>query len=105
MRKKSLLAVAISAAALASLSAGPAFAGEITGPPGTIGDVGSAPGKQTPIKTRGVAASACAFNGLNDFVQGQVDRITQNYGTNKKLGISIEEGGFPGTDCNPTRAG
>lgn len=103
MHTKSLLAVA--ACAAIGLSAAPAFAGEVTGPPGTIGVVGSAPGKPTPIKTQGVAASECAFNGLNDFVQGQVDRITQNYGTNKKLGISIEEGGFPGTDCNPTQAG
>jgi hypothetical protein len=104
MRKKSLLAVAISAAALAGLSAGPAFAGEITGPPGTVGEVGSAPGTPTPVAS-GVAASECSFNGLNDFNQGHVDRITQNYGTNKKLGIPIELGGFPGTDCNPTRAG
>jgi hypothetical protein len=100
MRKKSLLAVAVSAAALASLSAGPAFAGEITGPPGTIGEVNSAPGKPTPIKTRSVAASECAFNGLNDFVEGQTRAITQNYGTNKKLGLDL---GFPGTGCNPTR--
>ena len=103
MHKKSLLAVAVCVTALAGLTAAPAFAGEITGPPGTVGVVGSAPGKDTGI--RGNARSECAFNGLNDFVQGQVDRITQNYGTNKKLGISIEEGGFPGTNCNPTRAG
>jgi hypothetical protein len=103
MHRKSLLAVAVCVTALAGLSAAPAFAGEITGPPGTVGVVGSAPGKDTGI--RGHARSECAFNGLNDFVQGQVDRITQNYGTNKKLGISIEEGGFPGTNCNPTRAG
>jgi hypothetical protein len=46
-------------------------------------------------------------NGLNDMnpLQGQIDLIVQNYGANKKLGISIEEGGFPGTGCNPTRAG
>jgi hypothetical protein len=103
MHKKSLLAVAVCGTALAGLSAAPAFAGEVTGPPGTIGQTGPAPGKATPIKDPGVAASQCAFNGLNDFVQGQVDAITQNYGTNKKLGISIEEGGFPGTGCNPTR--
>jgi hypothetical protein len=103
MHRKSLLAVAVCVTALAGLSAAPAFAGEITGPPGTVGVVGSAPGKDTGI--RGHARSECAFNGLNDFNQGQVDRITQNYGTNKKLGISIEEGGFPGTNCNPTRAG
>jgi hypothetical protein len=105
MRKQSLFAVAVSAAALTGLSAGPAFAGEITGPPGTVGERFSAPGTATPIKTPGVAASACSFNGLNDFVDGHVLAITQNYGTNKKLGISIEEGGFPGTGCNPTRAG
>jgi hypothetical protein len=103
MRKKSLLAVAVGAVALASFSAGPAFAGEITGPPGTVGEAGSAPGKDTGVRLH--ANSECAFNGLNDFNQGHVDRITQNYGTNKKLGISIEEGGFPGTGCNPTRAG
>jgi hypothetical protein len=104
MHKKSLLGVAACVTALAGLSAAPAFAGEVTGPPGTIGVAGSAPGTPTPVKS-GVAASECSFNGLNDFVQGQVDAITQNYGTNKKLGISIEEGGFPGTGCNPTRAG
>ena len=44
----------------------------------------------------------CSFNGLNDFNQGQKERITQNYGTNIQLGISREEGGFPGTDCRGT---
>jgi hypothetical protein len=103
MGKESCSAVAVSAAALPGLGAGPALAGEITGPPGTIGQVGSAPGKDTGVRLH--ARSECAFNGLNDFNQGQVRAITQNYGTNKKLGISIEEGGFPGTGCNPTRAG
>jgi hypothetical protein len=104
MHKKSLVAVATCVTAFAGFSAAPAFAGEITGPPGTVGERFSAPGKPTPVKS-GVAASECSFNGLNDFVQGHVRAITQNYGTNKKLGISIEEGGFPGTGCNPTRAG
>ena len=99
MHKKSLLAVAVCVTALAGLSAAPAFAGEVTGPPGTVGQVTPAPGTPTPIKTRGVAASECAFNGLNDFVDGQNRAITQNYGTNKKLGLDL---GFPGTGCNPT---
>jgi hypothetical protein len=99
MHKKSLLAVAVCVTALAGLSAAPAFAGEVTGPPGTVGQVTPAPGTPTPIKTRGVAASECAFNGLNDFVDGQNLAITQNYGTNKKLGLDL---GFPGTGCNPT---
>jgi len=38
-------------------------------------------------------------------VQGQTARITQNYGTNIKLGLDPAIYGFPGTGCNPTRAG
>ena len=92
------LAATASAVLLVALGAGPAFAGEVKGPPGSLEN----PGSPTVIKTRGVAASACAFNGLNDYVQGQTDRITQNYGTNIQLGLDL---GFPGTGCNPTRAG
>jgi hypothetical protein len=93
MHKKSLLAVAV---CIGGLSAAPAFAGEVQGPPGAANQ----PGTPTPVQS-GVAASECSFNGLNDFNQGQTDRITQNYGTNKQLGLDL---GFPGTDCNPTRA-
>src|SRR5215208_2462720 len=105
MRKKSLLAVAVSAAALAGVSAAPAFAGEITGPPGTPGDPSSASGHRTPAVTN--ARSGCAANGLNDMnpAQGQIDLIVQNYGANKKLGLDPAVFGFPGTGCNPTRAG
>jgi len=92
------LAATASAVLLVALGAGSAFAGEVKGPPGSLEN----PGSPTVIKTRGVAASACAFNGLNDYVQGQTDRITQNYGTNIQLGLDL---GFPGTGCNPTRAG
>jgi len=88
-----LLAVAV---CIGGLSAAPAFAGEVQGPPGAANQ----PGTPTPVQS-GVAASECSFNGLNDFNQGQTDRITQNYGTNKQLGLDL---GFPGTDCNPTRA-
>jgi hypothetical protein len=95
MAKK--FAAAASAVLIAALTAGSALAGEITGPPG-------GGGSPTPIKSSGVAASACAFNGLNDFVQGQTDRITQNYGTNIQLGLDPAIFGFPGTGCNPTRA-
>ena len=51
MRKKSLLAVAVSVAALAGVSAAPAFAGEITGPPGTPGE-GVPPRARTPAYTK-----------------------------------------------------
>ena len=94
MAKK--FAAAAGAVVIAALTAGSALAGEITGPPG-------GGGSPTPIKS-GVAASACAFNGLNDFVEGHTERITQNYGTNIQLGLDPAIFGFPGTDCNPTRA-
>jgi hypothetical protein len=105
MRNKSLLAVAVSAAALAGITAGPAFAGEITGPPGTPGEAGSASGHRTPAVDN--ARSGCAANGLNDMnpLQGQIDLIVQNYGANKKLGLDPAVFGFPGTGCNPNRAG
>ena len=104
MHKKSLLAVAVCGAALAGVSAAPAFAGEITGPPGTPGVEGSASGHRTPAVTN--ARSGCAANGLNDMnpLQGQIDLIVQNYGANKKLGLDPAVFGFPGTGCNPNRA-
>jgi hypothetical protein len=91
-------AATASAILIGTLGAGAALAGEVQGPPGADNQ----PGTPTPIKTRGVAASVCAFNGLNDYVQGQTERITQNYGTNIQLGLDL---GFPGTDCNPHLAG
>ena len=76
MRKKSLLAVAVCAAALAGLSAAPAFAGEVKGPPGPyVGDL--------PFTAaRDQANSICAFSGLNDFVEGEgsVEFHVQSYG-------------------------
>jgi len=103
MPKKSWLAVAVCGAALAGVSAGPAFAGEITGPPGTPGEADSASGHRTPAVTN--ARSGCAANGLNDMnpLQGQIRLIVQNYGANKKLGLDPAVFGFPGTGCNPTR--
>ena len=97
MRKKSLLAVSVCVTAFAGLSAAPALAGEVKGPPGQINNQNF-----TPVHDH-VAASECSFNGLNDFFQGQMVYPTQNYGTNKRLGLDPAEFGFPGTDCNPTR--
>lgn len=98
MRRK--FAAMASAALICALGAGSALAGEVQGPPGADNQ----PGTPTPIAD-GVAASACAFNGLNDYVQGQTARITQNYGTNIQLGLDPAVFGFPGTGCNPTLAG
>jgi hypothetical protein len=71
MHKKSLLAVAV---CIAGLSAAPAFAGEVKGPPGPyVGDL--------PFTAaRDQANSICAFSGLNDFVDGPVRFHVQSYG-------------------------
>ena len=73
MRKKSLLAVAVSAAALAGVSAAPAFTGEGMGPPGTPGVAGSASGHH-PAVTNALASGCARPNGLNDMnpAQGQI---------------------------------
>jgi hypothetical protein len=65
MRK--LFASAVCAAAVAALSGAPAFAGEITGT-----------GESTPIRS-GVAASECAFSGLDD-PDPDVFTHTQSFG-------------------------
>lgn len=78
------------------VGASAAFAGEVKGPPtGTAGQGGF-----TPIEND-IAASGCAYNGLNDFIQGQTELIVQNYGANKRLGLDPAIYGFPGTGCNP----
>ena len=64
MHTKPSLAVAVCVTALVGVSAAPAFAGEITGPPGVPGKAGSATGHRTPAVTN--ARSGCAANGLND---------------------------------------
>jgi hypothetical protein len=75
MRKTS--AALVCAVAVAVLSGGTAIAGEITGPPGTPGQAGSATGKQTGAFSN--SNSICAFNGLNDMNpnQGPIDEIVQ----------------------------
>jgi len=61
------VSVAVAAVVL-SLSASFALAGEVKGPPGG-GDYNTAATSH--------ANSACVFSGLNDYVQGQTDKITQ----------------------------
>ena len=60
MSKRSLLAVAACAAALAGVGASGALAGEVKGPPGTQNNT-----NETAAPTH--ANSACAFSGLNDY--------------------------------------
>jgi hypothetical protein len=89
MRRK-LLASAVCAAALAALSAAPAFAGEITGT-----------GESTPIRS-GVAASECAFSGLDD-PDADVFTHTQSWG--QLVSMFGPMGGVPGRACNPAKSG
>jgi hypothetical protein len=78
MRTKSFFVAAICGAALAGPSAGAAFAGEVTGPPGTPGVAFSGSGVRTGAPAH--ANSICAYNGLNDLnpEQGPIDSIVQN---------------------------
>ena len=77
MLKKSKLAVAACAVAIVGLSAGPAFAGEVTGRPGTPGVAFSGSGVRTGAPAH--ANSICAYNGLNDMnpAQGPIDSFVQ----------------------------
>lgn len=90
------IAAAVCVTAVMALTASPALAGEVTGPPGGGGKPTAAPAH---------AHSPCAFSGLNDFDQGQKASITQNWGQDIVLGIAGQEGPPPGTGCNPTAAG
>jgi hypothetical protein len=100
VRKKSLLSVAACAAALAGLSAGPAFAGEVNGPPGTPGVPNSGSGKATGAPAH--ANSICSFSGLHDMVpdEGPIDFIVQSPGQNVRTAETP-----PGIPCLACRGG
>jgi hypothetical protein len=89
MRRK-MVASAVCAAAVAALTGAPAFAGEITGT-----------GESTPIRS-GVAASECAFSGLDD-PDADVFTHTQSFG--QLVSMFGPMGGVPGVACNPMRSG
>ena len=77
MRTKPLLAAAACALALVGAPAGTAFAGEVTGPPGTPGVPFSGSNVRTGAPAH--ANSICAYNGLNDMNpdQGPISSIVQ----------------------------
>ncbi|MCW2672183.1 MAG: hypothetical protein JWP14_772 [Frankiales bacterium] len=77
LRKKTMLAAAMCSVALVGAGAGNAYAGEVTGPPGTPGVAGSGSGVRTGAPAH--ANSICAYNGLNDLnpAQGPIDSIVQ----------------------------
>jgi hypothetical protein len=95
--RRSLLATVVCAVAVVGGGVGSAFAGEVKGPPGTPGEIGS--GSQTNTGAPSHANSICAFSGLNDFraENGQIEVITQSPGTEHRLGNT--PAGVPGQAC------
>jgi hypothetical protein len=77
LRKKTMLAAAMCSVALVGAGAGTAYAGEVTGPPGTPGVAGSGSNVRTGAPAH--ANSICAYNGLNDLNpdQGPISSIVQ----------------------------
>ncbi|MCW2668245.1 MAG: hypothetical protein JWO27_142 [Frankiales bacterium] len=77
LRKKTMLAAAMCSVALVGAGAGTAYAGEVTGAPGTPGVAGSGSNVRTGAPAH--ANSICAYNGLNDMNpdQGQISSIVQ----------------------------
>jgi hypothetical protein len=96
MIKRSLAAIAV-CAALASLSAGPAMAGEVTGS-----------GKK---ENQNQGTSWCSFSGHNDDPTAPLDGSgpngpggqSQSYGQENKLGLQDPHADNPGTFCNPNK--
>jgi hypothetical protein len=96
-RMNSSLAVAVCALAIAVSSAGPAFAGEVTGS-----------GKK---ENQNQGTSWCSFSGLNDDPTAPLDGSgpngpggqSQSYGQENKLGLQDPHEANPGTFCNPNK--
>jgi hypothetical protein len=95
MRKR-LFAAAVCAATVAGLSAGSAFAGEITGNGKWI-----AGSPDAPLNGK----SECAYSGQND----DPNEAFPNGGRTQSWGQLTNQlgpmGGVPGTACNPARSG
>jgi hypothetical protein len=83
--------------AVVGAGAGAAFAGEVKGPPGTPGVIGS--GSERPTGAPAHANSICAFSGLNDFraENGQIIFHVQSPGQEHRLGFTPP--GVPGEAC------
>jgi hypothetical protein len=99
MHMKSFLAAAVSGAAIAVVSAGPALGGEIKGPGSPTGiPVGESQPTAAPAHTN----SICAFSGLNHFHEGEPGELpirTQSYGQLVRAGFKTDVPS-PGVACN-----
>jgi len=98
LRTKRTVAAIVCSIALVGVTAAAASAGEVKGPPGIRGVLGSGSEEDTQAPT--LANSTCAFSGLNDFrfENGQIELITQSPGTEHRLGFT--PAGVPGKACN-----
>jgi hypothetical protein len=94
-----MLATAACTVAVVGAGAGAAFAGEVKGPPGTPGVIGSGSEEDTGAPAH--ASSICAFSGLNDFraENGQIIFHVQSPGQEHRLGFT--PAGVPGKACGP----
>ena len=91
-RTKRALCVVAVVAATVSMTAGAAFAGEVTGPPGSAEHPGAKKDMSHPN-------SICAFSGLNDFVNGPTDFHVQSYGQDVRLHGADPTAFNPGDAC------
>jgi hypothetical protein len=96
MRVKSFAAAGACAVAVIAVGAGPAYAGEVTGPPGTPGVPFSGSGVRTGAPAH--SNSICSYNGLNDMNpdQGPISSIVQtphNQGSPGEAGHGTCAGG------------
>ena len=89
--RRAFLILAVCVTATVGLGAS-AFAGEVTGPPGSVEEPG------TP-KDMSHANSICAFSGLNDFVEGPVDFHVQSYGIDVAMYGADPSAFNPGDAC------
>ena len=95
--RKSLLAAAVCAAAIAGGGASAAFAGEVTG--------------SGANENQNQGVSWCSFSGLNDDPNAPLDGsgpngpggTSQSYGQELKLGLQDPHEGNPGVACNPNK--
>ena len=97
--KRSILATAACTVAVVGAGTGAAFAGEVKGPPGRVGVIGSGSEEDTGAPAH--ANSICAFSGLNDFraENGQIIFHVQSPGQEHRLGFTPP--GVPGKACGP----
>lgn len=89
--KRALLVVAVCLTAIGGVGASAASAGEVIGPPGSVGN----PGEPKDVTH---ANSICSFSGLNDFIDGPNDFHVQSYG------IDVAMHGADPTEFNPGHA-